>query len=75
MTPKVQLDVSKQNFVFKASEIWNDMTRHVFTKCLPEESGIIIPGSSQNSDLGASIGFVKNKLKLYLLSAHFPRQK
>ena len=42
MTPKVQLDVSKQNFVFKASEIWNDMAEHVFAKCLPEESGIII---------------------------------
>ena len=31
-----------------------------------EESGIIIPGSTANSDLSASVAFIKNKLRAKL---------
>ena len=56
MIPKVRLDVTKQNFVFRASENWNEITKFVLEKCLPEKSGMIIPGSCINSDLSASVG-------------------
>ena len=36
-------------------------------KSLPGEKGIVVNGSSKNSDLCATIPFVKNKLKKYLL--------
>ena len=61
MIPKVKIDISQQNF----TEIWNDLSKIVFYKCGPEESGIVIPGSSANSDLSASISFVKSKVKKY----------
>ena len=34
--------------------------------CNVEESGIIIPGSTANSDLSASVAFIKNKLRAKL---------
>ena len=67
--PRVNLDVSKQNFVFKSASLWNKLSNIIFEKCLPEESGIIIPGSASNSDLAASTSMVKNKLKLNLLAS------
>ena len=29
MTPKVKLEVSKQNFVFKATKIWNELLKEM----------------------------------------------
>ena len=55
MIPKVRLDVSQQNFVYRSSEIWNSLIKHVFSICNVEESCIIIPGSTANSDLSASV--------------------
>ena len=66
--PLVRLEITKQNFAFKATLIWNDLSGHVFEKCIPTESGLIIPGSSKDSDLGASTGTIKSKLKSHLLS-------
>ena len=66
MIPKVRLVVSQQNFVYRSSEIWNSLIKHVFSICNVEESGIIIPGSTANSDLSASVAFIKNKLRAKL---------
>ena len=67
--PKINLERSKQNFVFTSTLIWN---KHIVTllnlkNVRPSESGILIPGSKENSDLSASICVVKNKLKALLL--------
>ena len=61
MTPKVKLGTCKHNFVFKATKIWNKLI------------GLIIPGSARNSDLRASIAFVKGKIKMYMQSANFSK--
>ena len=57
--PRVNLDVSKQNFVFQSALIWNKFCGVVFEKCIPQESGIVIPGSAYNSDLDASTSTIK----------------
>ena len=67
--PRVNLDVSKQNFVFQSALIWNKFSGVVFEKCIPQVNGIVIPGSAYNSDLAASTSTIKNKLKLYLLAS------
>ena len=66
MIPKVRLDVSQQNFVYRSSQIWNSLIKHVLSVCNVEESGIIIPGSTANSDLSASVAFIKKKLRAKL---------
>ena len=60
--PKVYLNISKNNFVCKSSELWNSLIGKVFEKCIPGENGIIIKGSVRDSDFCAPIQFVKNKL-------------
>ena len=65
--PLVKLDVSQQNFEFKAVKIWNTYKEYVFNKCAPMNTGLIIPGSSENSDLSASTAAIKHKLKCHLL--------
>ena len=67
--PRVKLDVSKQNFVFKSALIWNKLCNNLFEKCLPQENGIVIPGSASDSDLAASTSAVKSKLKSHLLAS------
>ena len=66
--PKIRLDISKQNFVFRSSSIWNKLVNIVLNKSLPNDSGLIIPGSSENSDFASSMCVIKTKLKKYLLS-------
>ncbi len=66
--PLVRLNITKQNFVFKSSNIWNDLSKELLETCTPTEGGLIIPGSEKNSDLAASTGMVKGKLKNLLLS-------
>ena len=63
--PLVKLDVSQQNFEFKAVKIWNTYKEFVFNKCVPINTGIIIPGSTENSDLSASTSSIKHKLKCH----------
>ena len=66
--PLVRLDVSQQNFAFKCTQIWNNLSPKVLEKCKPSENGVIIPGSASNSDLAASSSYVKRKLRNTLLS-------
>ena len=69
MTPKVKLEVSKQNFVFKATKVWNKLIGYALERNEPANSGLIIPGSARNSDLSAYIAFVKDKIKMYTQSS------
>ena len=76
--PLVKLDIAKHNFVFSASSLWNNLIDNIFTKlepitistsstsCRLPFNEIIIPGSSMNSDLSASIGYVKSKVRSLL---------
>ena len=66
--PLVKLQKTKHNFVSKSVEIWNDISPEVFDKCVPTKKGLLIPGSAKNSDLSASTGMIKKKLKDILLS-------
>jgi hypothetical protein len=69
MVPKVKLDVTQQNFVFKATKIWNDSKENIFNRYIPSDRGIIIPGNSKKSDLSSSLGYIKTKLKDFPLSS------
>ena len=71
LLPRVNLDASKQNFVFNSSKLWNKYKnlKIVFSKCTPLDNGILIPGSTSNSDLAASTSFVKSRLKSVLLAS------
>ena len=70
--PNVNLDKTKQNFLFSASLNWNNIVKHVFERCDPLSSGpnkgIVVPGSVTNSDLSASIATTKSRVKKYILS-------
>ena len=66
LLPKVNLQASKNNFIFKATTLWNKFYANVFNRCPPQNNGIIIPGSSINSDMAASIAVIKKKLKSHL---------
>ena len=70
--PEVDLDISKRNFVFSASSVWNKLVGFILEKnvltCLNGKKYVIIVGSTPNSDLCATIPFVKNKLKAYLFN-------
>ena len=72
LLPTVKLDISKNNFVFNSCKIWNNLIGYMLEKSSPLDKGkykgTIIQGSSKNSDLCASISFIKNKLKVHLLS-------
>ena len=67
--PRVYLDISKQNFIFGSSMIWNEFFSRVLSRCAPQSSGLVIPGSDPNSDLAASTSVVKNRLKSLLLAS------
>jgi hypothetical protein len=60
--PRIKLNITKQNFVFKSTQILNDMSPEVFEKCSPNDDSLIIPGSSKDSDLSASSAYnIKNR--------------
>ena len=61
--PLVRLDVTKQNFAFKSTQVWNDLSAKILEKCNALDNGLIIPGSAENSDLAASTSFVKSRLR------------
>ena len=71
LLPRVALDISKYNFVFRACKIWNSLIGDMLEKSLPvvkgKYKGTIIPGSSKNSDLCTTVSFIKNKMKAHLL--------
>ena len=66
--PKINLDLSKNNFVFNACSLWNELEKIVFSKITPDKNGIMVPGSSKNSDLSIPISVAKNRIRSHLLS-------
>ena len=40
----------------------------ILNKCTPSKFGIVVPGSTKNSDLTISIGVAKNKVRDVLLN-------
>ena len=59
-------ELTKHNFVHKASIIWNSLIDKVLDRCNPGVNNIVIPGSSKFSDLSSPISVVKNRVKAIL---------
>ena len=66
--PQIKLNVSKSNYVFSSSIIWNNLVGQIFETCQPNKNSIIVEGSQENSDFCSTVPFVKQKLKNILLS-------
>ena len=63
----INLSVTQHNFIYKAAQVWNKIIPKILNS--PEldiGSGVVIPGSSVNSDLTTSIPFIKNRVKKML---------
>ena len=61
------LSVTQHNFIYKAAQVWNKIIPKILNS--PEldiGSGVVIPGSSVNSDLTTPIPFIKNRVKKLL---------
>ena len=66
--PKNSLTISERNFVAKSCQIWNFFISDVIKKNeINKAKGYIIPGEQENSDISASISFVKDSLTKLLL--------
>ena len=65
--PMLRLDASRQNFVYRASILWNGLIDKLLNQCELNEWGIIIPGSTENSDMCTPKSIIRNKLKDFLL--------
>lgn len=66
--PKINLNISKPNFAFNASLIWNKLIGMLLNRCFPNFFGLMVPGSSEGSDLSAPISSIKKKLKEILFN-------
>ena len=66
--PKVKIEAAKHGFIFNSSSMWNELIDKLLNKCSPNTDGIMIPGSTNGSDLSASISIIKKKLKDVLLN-------
>lgn len=64
--PKIELELSKQNFAFKSAAIWNTVIDDIYDKCSPNDNNIMVPGTSGYSDLSAPISIIKLRLKALL---------
>ena len=69
LLPKINLEISRCNFLFRASTLWNTLSVKLFNKCSPNDSGMIVPGSSLFSDITTPISIIKRKLKALLIDA------
>ena len=67
--PKHNLEISKHNFVYNGTNIWNGLIGNLLDKCVPNKDNIMVPGSSKYSDLSAPISIIKCRLKNHLLKA------
>ena len=67
--PKIRTELEKSNFVFQGSLIWNAVIEKVMNKCITNKDGILIPDSTECSDLAAPISTIKNELFDILLDA------
>ena len=65
--PKFVLEISRNNFTFKSSSLWNALATKIFKKNIPGKDGIVIRGSVTNSDFCATVPFIKKKLRMILL--------
>lgn len=66
--PKVNLVLAKNNFIFQASCIWNNLNKKLMNQCLlTNNDGVLIPGSTFGSDLTTPIQVIKKKLRDVLL--------
>ena len=68
LVPRVKLDLTKVNFLFQASCIWNELVPKLMNTCIPNPLGIMVPGSTEGSDLSTSIAVLKKKLRVVLLN-------
>ena len=66
--PRLTLDISKNNFVFKSCSLWNSIIGDILERSIAGTNGIIVRGSALNLDLCAPVPFIKNKLRLLLLN-------
>ena len=64
--PKIELEISKQNFAYKGSAIWNSVIDDIYDKCEPNANNVMVPGSTGYSDLSAPISIMKIRLKALL---------
>ena len=53
----VRLNKTKQSFVFSASKNWNELYMRVLRRSEPNEFGIVVPGSTKNSDFSAPTSY------------------
>ena len=67
LLPKINLEISRCNFLFRASILWNTLSVKLFNKCSPNDSGIVVPGSSLFSDITTPVSIIKRKLKALLI--------
>ena len=66
----MKLKVSEHNFIHKSIALWNSLIGDIIVSNNPNLTrGYIVPGEKPNSDLSASIAFVKSKIKSVLLSS------
>ena len=65
--PSVRLDFAKTMFVYSSSQLWNSMINNIYAKLKPNDMNILVPGSSSNSDLAASVGYFKSRTRTILL--------
>ena len=64
-----KLLITKQIFLSKSCKIWNTLVKDILEKNkINDNVGYIIPGEQVNSDLSASVAFVKDRLTKILLS-------
>ena len=68
--PKLKLKVSEQNFVYKSITLWNSLVGKILENNKPNSSkGYIVPGETPNSDLSASLPFIKKQITFVLLNS------
>ena len=67
LIPNAKIDMVKNNFVFQSSCTWNELVPKIMSSCYPNSKGIMVPGSSKNSDLSMSISVIKKKLRDVLI--------
>ena len=67
LLPKINLQVSRLNFVFSASSIWISLIGRLLNKCSPNSDGIMVAGSSKCSDMSAPISYMKKRLNEILV--------
>ena len=67
--PNIRLKISQNNFLNKSCCIWNLVIDRILEKDKSCDRGYIVPGNTKNSDLTATISFVKKKIVALLRNA------